>query len=33
MGQPDDAKKEYAIQTQLIDAEESAPRHSGTLKP
>jgi tetratricopeptide (TPR) repeat protein len=33
MGQPEDAKKEYAIQTQLIDAEESAPRHSGTLKP
>ena len=29
MGQPEDAKKEYAIQTQLIDAEESAPRHSG----
>jgi Flp pilus assembly protein TadD len=33
LGQPDDAKKEYAIQTQLIDAEESAPRHSGTLRP
>ena len=32
MGKPEDAMKEYAIQTQLIDAEESAPRHSGKLK-
>lgn len=32
MGKPEDGKKEYAIQTQLIDEEESAPRHSGRLK-
>ena len=32
MGKPEEAKKEYAIQTQLIDAEESGPRRSGRLK-
>ncbi len=32
MGKPEEAAKEYAIQTQLIDAEESGPRHSGRLK-
>jgi Flp pilus assembly protein TadD len=32
MGKPEEARKEYAIQTQLIDAEESGPRHSGRLR-